>query len=208
MRGDNNGLSRWWRRRRSWGGTERTFRHWRGRDNTDGIEGLADRRIGRAAARALPVDAALRMVTLYETRSTGWIVKHVHARWQAEHGGHRSYRWTQKTLQAAGHVGRAPRRGAHRKKRPRNPLPGRRLHQDGSTPAGVPGCQGDVSVPLAEATRARSAAFVVEEDGTLSSVQGLREGLETRGSSGPSRRIGARTIDTPRKRGARSIRPG
>ena len=122
--------------------TERTFRRWRGRYATDGIEGLQDRRLGRASARAVPVDEALRMVTLYETRYTGWTVKHFHERRQAEHGGTRSYSWTQKTLQAAWHVARAPRRGAHRKKRLRKPLPGMMLHQDGSTHEWVPGCQG------------------------------------------------------------------
>jgi hypothetical protein len=60
-------------------------------------------------------------------------VKHFHERWQTEHGGTRSYSWTKKTLQAAGHVTRTTRRGAHRKKRPRKPLPGMMLHQDGST---------------------------------------------------------------------------
>jgi hypothetical protein len=43
---------------------------------------LQDRRIGRLSARAVPVDEALRMVTRYETRYTGWTVKHVHERWQ------------------------------------------------------------------------------------------------------------------------------
>ena len=42
------------------------------------------------------------MVTLYETRYTGWTVKHFHERGQQEHGGTRSYSWTKKTLQAAG----------------------------------------------------------------------------------------------------------
>ena len=92
--------------------TERTFRRWSGRYDTEGGEGLQDRRLGRASARAVPVDEALRMVTLYETRYTGWTVKHFHERWQAEHGGTRSYSWTKKTLQAAGHVARAPRRDA------------------------------------------------------------------------------------------------
>jgi hypothetical protein len=99
---------------------------------------------GRLSSRAVPVDEALRMVTLYETRYTGWTVKHVHERWYTEHGGTRSYSWTKKTLQAAGQVARAPRRGAHRKKRPRNPLPGMMLHQDGSTHEWVPGCQWDL----------------------------------------------------------------
>ena len=93
------------------GVTERTFRRGSGRHHAEGAEGLQDRRIGRLSARAVPVDEALRMVTLYETRYTGWTVKHFHERWQTEHGGTRSYSWTKKTWQAAGHVTRAPRRG-------------------------------------------------------------------------------------------------
>lgn len=132
--------------------TERTFRRWSARYDTEGAEGLQDRRLGRASARAVPVDEALRMVTLYESRYTGWTVKHFHERWQQEHGGTRSYTWTKKTLQAAGHVARAPRRGAHRKKRPRKPLPGMMLHQDGSTHEWVPGCQWDMIVTMDDAT--------------------------------------------------------
>jgi len=66
-------------------------------------------RLGRASARAVPVDEALRMVTLYETRYTGWTVKDFHEHWQQEHGGTRSYTWTKQALQAAGQVSRAPR---------------------------------------------------------------------------------------------------
>ena len=163
------------------GVTERTFRRWNGRYETEGAEGLQDRRIGRASARAVPVDEALRMVRLYETRYTGWTVKHFHERWHAEHGGTRSYTWTKKTLQAAGHVARAPRRGAHRKKRPRKPLPGMMLHQDGSTHEWVPGCQWDLMVTLDDATTELYSAFFVEEEGTLSRFRGLREVMETKG---------------------------
>ena len=161
--------------------TERTFRRWSGRYDTEGAEGLQDRRIGRVSARAVPVDEALRMVTLYESRYTGWTVKHFHERWQQEHGGTRSYSWTKKTLQVAGHVARAPRRGAHRKKRPRKPLPGMMLHQDGSTHEWVPGCQWDLIVTLDDATSELYSAFFVEEEGTLSSLQDLREVIETQG---------------------------
>ncbi|MEY4703953.1 MAG: hypothetical protein RL042_149 [Nitrospirota bacterium] len=163
------------------GVTERTFRRWRGRYDAEGAEGLQDRRLGRASARAVPMDEALRMVTLYETRYTGWTVKHFHERWHTEHGGTRSYSWTKKTLQAAGHVARAPRRGAHRKKRPRKPLPGMMLHQDGSTHEWVPGCQWDLIVTVDDATTEIYSAFFVEEEGTLSSLRGLREVIETHG---------------------------
>ena len=161
--------------------TERTFRRWSGRYDVEGAEGLQDRRIGRASARAVPVDEALRMVTLYETRYTGWTVKHFHERWHTEHGGTRSYSWTKKTLQAVGHGVRAPRRGAHRKKRPRKPLPGMLRHQDGSTHEWVPGCQWDLIVTLDDATTEIYSAFFVEEEGTLSSLRGLQEVMETKG---------------------------
>lgn len=163
------------------GVTERTFRRWSGRYDAEGAEGLQDRRLGRASARAVPVDEALRMVTLYETRYTGWTVKHFHEHWHAEHGGTRSYTWTKKTLQAAGRVTRAPRRGAHRKKRPRKPLPGMMLHQDGSTHEWVPGCQWDLIVTMEDATSEIYSAFFVEEEGTRSSFRGLREVIEAKG---------------------------
>lgn len=161
--------------------TERTFRRWSTRYEAEGLEGLADRRIGRASARAVPADEVLQMVTLYETRYTGWTVKHFHERWQADHGGTRSYTWTKHRLQAKGQVIRAPRRGAHRKKRPRKPLPGMMLHQDGSRHEWVPGCQWDLIATLDDATTELYSAFFVEEEGTMSSFQGLREVIEAKG---------------------------
>jgi transposase len=163
------------------GVTERTFRRWSTRYEAEGVEGLADRRLGRASARAVPVDEALQMVRLYESRYTGWTVKHFHERWHGEHGGTRSYTWTKNRLQAAGQVARAPRRGAHRKKRPRKPLPGMLLHQDGSTHEWVPGCQWDLIVTLDDATSELYSAFFVEEEGTMSSFRGLRDVIETKG---------------------------
>lgn len=54
--------------------TERTVRRWSTRYEAEGAAGLEDRRLGRASARAVSVDEALRRVTLYETRYTGWTV--------------------------------------------------------------------------------------------------------------------------------------
>ena len=98
------------------GVTERTFRRWSGRYDAEGAEGLQDRRIGRlsAAHRGGQCRSMRRcvMVTRYETRYTGWTVKHFHERWQTEHGGRRSYSWTKKTLQAPGTWPGPPARGA------------------------------------------------------------------------------------------------
>ena len=162
------------------GVTERTFRRWGVRYDAEGVEGLQDRRLGRPSGRAVPVDDALRMVTLYETRYRGWTVKHIYERWQTEHGGRRSYS-LQEDPAGRGYLARAPRRGAHRKKRPRKPLPGMRLHQDGSTHEWMPGCQWDVVVTLDDATTEIYSAFLVEGEGALSSFRGLREVMETKG---------------------------
>ena len=190
------------------GVTERTVRRWSGRYHAEGAEGVQDRRIGRLSARAVPVDEALRRVTRDETRYTGWTVKHFPERWRTDHGGTRSYRWTKKTLQAAGQVTRATRRGAHRQQRPRQPLPGMLLHHAGSTQEGGSGCQGDLIVTLDDATTEIYSAFFVEEEGTLSSFRGLREVRRRRGSSVPSIPTGARPTGTPMRREAPSTRFG
>ena len=146
-----------------------------------GVAGLEDRRLGRASARAVPVSEVLELVTLHESRYTGWTVQHFHERWHQEHGGTRSDTWTKNRLYAAGHVARARRRGVHRKKQPRKPLPGIMLHQDGSTHEWVLGCQWDLISTLDDATSMLYSAFFVEEEGTMSSFRGLREAIETQG---------------------------
>jgi len=55
------------------------------------------------------------------------------------------------------------------------------LHQDGSTHEWVPGCQWDLIVTLDDTTSDLYSAVFVEEEGTMSSFQGLREVIETRG---------------------------
>ncbi|MGZ8381936.1 MAG: helix-turn-helix domain-containing protein [Nitrospira sp.] len=105
------------------GVTKRTFRRWSARYEADGVAGLEDRRLGRASARAVPVDEVREMVTLYESRYTGWTVKHFHERWHQAHGGTRSYTWTKNRLQAAGHVARAPAAAPIARSGPANPCP-------------------------------------------------------------------------------------
>src|SRR3546814_16744410 len=89
----------------------------------------------------------------------------------------RSYTVTKGRLQRAGLVVPAARRSAHRKKRPRRPLEGMLVHQDGSRFAWLPGDprQYDLIVTLDDATSEIYSAFLVEEEGTASSFRGLRE---------------------------------
>jgi transposase len=114
------------------GMSERTFRRWRERYDAGGREGLADRRLGRASARRVPVDELNRMLELYRSRYAGFTAKHFHDKLRQRHDVARSYSWTKLRLQAAGLIEKAPRRSAHRKKRPRRPLRGMLLDQDGS----------------------------------------------------------------------------
>ena len=157
--------------------SDRTFRRWRDRRRDEGPAGLVDRRIGKPSSRRAAVDEILRMLGLYEERYSGFTVKHFHEQLVKRHGYKLGYTVTRLSLQGAGLVRPAPRRSAHRKKRPRRPLPGMMLHQDASRFAWLPGDgrQYDLVVTLDDATSALYSAFLVEEEGTASTFCGLLE---------------------------------
>ncbi|HIJ37777.1 MAG TPA: ISNCY family transposase, partial [Rhodospirillaceae bacterium] len=70
----------------------------------------------------------------------------------------------------------------HRKKRPRRPLPGMMLFQDGSTHAWFSGKpELDLIVTLDDATGAIYSAFFIDEEGTVSSLRGLSEVINQHG---------------------------
>jgi len=157
--------------------SERTFRRWCVRFEADGPEGLLDRRLGKASAHRICVDEVERVKVLYRDRYSGWNVKHFHERAAAEHGLSASYGWTKSVLHASGLVRPAPRRSAHRRKRPRKPLPGLMLHQDGSRHLWLPalGRQIDLIVTMDDATSTIYSMFLVEEEGTWSSFRAIRQ---------------------------------
>jgi hypothetical protein len=75
-----------------------------------------------------------------------------------------------------GVVAKAPRKGAHRRKRERRPLPGMMLHQDGSRHEWLEGeAPLDLILTLDDATGAIYSAFLVEEEGTASTFRALKE---------------------------------
>ena len=90
---------------------------------------------------------------------------------------------TRLALQGAGLVRPAPRRSAHRKKRPRRPMVGMMLHQDASRFAWLPGDdrQYDLVVTLDDATSAVYSGFIVAEEGTASSFRALAEVIDRHG---------------------------
>jgi len=164
--------------------SERTFRRWQVRLRDEGPAGLVDRRLGKPSPRRASVHEIARMLDLYRGSYAEFTVKHFHEQLRKRHGYKLGYTVTKVHLQQAGLVRPAPKRSAHRKKRPRRPMAGMLLHQDASRHAWLPGAAAapcDLVVTLDDATSAILSAFLVAEEGTASSLRGLREVVERHG---------------------------
>ena len=182
-------LSRWERKELSameaaeiLGVSERQFRRYRRRYEDEGLAGLVDRRLGKVSARRVPVDKLTWMLAEYRTHHMGWNVKHFHEHIREQHKFCWGYTWTKTQLHTAGLVERAVRRGAHRRKRPRKPCEGMMLHQDGSRFAWLMGQPMlDLIVTMDDATNTIYSAFLVEEEGTISTFRALLEVFTAKG---------------------------
>lgn len=163
------------------GMSERSFRRYRDRFEAEGSEGLYDRRLGRASLRRAGVDEVMAMLTLFDTRYWDFTAKHFWEKLVSEHDFKRSYNWVRLSLQAHGRTHSAPRRGAHRRKRPRRPLAGMMLHQDGSTHHWAGDQSWDLIVTMDDATSDIYSAFFVAEEGTMSTFRGLGEVIAAKG---------------------------
>jgi len=159
---------------------ERTFRRYLERYESQGLEGLLDRRLTQASHRVAPLDEVMAMQEQYRQRHLGWNMRHFHD-WYRRDGGCRSYSWVKKHLQAAGLADKGRKKGAHRKKRERMPLPGMMIHQDGSRHEWVRGQRWDLIVTMDDATSEHYDMRFVEEEGTASSFAGIREVIRTQG---------------------------
>lgn len=167
------------------GMSERQFRRYRDRYEEEGLEGLRDRRLGKPSLKRVPSADAQLMLELYGGAYHGWNVKHFHEHLQRDHGFRWGYTWVKTQLHAAGLVKRAARRGVHRRKRPRKPCEGMMLHQDGSRFAWLAGePELDLIVTMDDATSTTYSAFLVEEEGTASSLRGLLEVFCAKGLPG------------------------
>ena len=156
------------------GRSERQFRRYIDIYEESGLQGLRDGRLGRTSGKAIAADAVAQILALYRTAYQGWNVKHFHEHLVRDHGFTLSYSCLKGRLQAADLVRRERRKGGHRRKRERKPCAGMMLHQDASREvwlAGQPML--DLVVTMDDATSEIYSAFLVEEEGTMSSLQGL-----------------------------------
>jgi hypothetical protein len=162
--------------------SERTFRRWARRLEEEGDEGLVDRRLGRVSGRAVPDDWRGEVARLYRERYSGFTARHFHEHLVRDHGFRWGYTWTKTYLQGRGLLGKAVRRGAHRRKRPRRPMVGMMLHQDASPHMWLAGYGPlDLVVTMDDATSHIYSAILVEEEGTVSSFAGLIETIAANG---------------------------
>lgn len=155
---------------------ERTFRRWRQRFEDEGEAGLLDRRLGKASGKRVPSDRGEEVEALYRGRYCGFTAKHFHEHLVRDHNFAWGYSWTKAFLHSKGLLKKAERRGAHRRKRPRRPMPGMMLHQDGSRHEWLLGQPMlDLIVTLDDATGAIYSAFLAAEEGTASSLRALAD---------------------------------
>ena len=158
----------------------RTFRRYMDRYQEGGLDGLLDKRLTQASARKAPVDEVLALVERYQLHHQGWNVRHFHS-WYRREGGGRSYTWVKNQLQAARVVPKGRRCGVHRRKRERSPMAGMMIHQDGSTHEWVTGKKWDLIITMDDATSEHYSMFFTEEEGTASSLAGVREVILSHG---------------------------
>jgi hypothetical protein len=158
----------------------------RSRYEVDGVDGLRDRRLGRVSGRRAPESELERMRRLYREEYADFTAKHFHEELRKRHNYTLGYTVTRLALQSAGLVAKAKRRGQHRKKRPRRPLPGMLLFQDGSTHRWIGALDHDLDlvVTLDDATGVIYSALLVAQEGTMSSFLGLCETIGAHGLFG------------------------
>lgn len=172
----------WWQAAEIIGITDRQMRRWLRRYELYGYDGLYDRRKGKPSPRQVPVETVEKVLGLYREKYFDFNVRHFHEKLREEHALQLSYTWVKLALQGAGLVEKGRKRGVHRKRRPRRPLPGMLLHMDGSKHTWFQDDRWyDLLVLLDDATSEIYYAQLVEEESTHTVMVALREVIEQKG---------------------------
>jgi transposase len=172
----------WWQAAEILGISDRHMRRWRERYEEEGYNGLFDRRRGKPSRRRVPLATVERVFALYREKYFDLNVQHFHEKLGDEHGIELSYSWVKQALQGAGLVARGRKRGVHRKRRARRPLPGMLLHIDGSRHQWFQDERWyDLIVILDDATSEIYYAQLVEEESTMTVMAGLKEVIARKG---------------------------
>src|SRR6202163_3758746 len=172
----------WWAAAEILGVTDRTLRRWRERVEIEGDARRSDRGKCKPSAQRMPLATVEEVLGLYRETYYDLNIRHFHEKLRDEHDIQLSYTWVQKALQGAGLVAKRHKRGPHRRRRPRRPMPGMLLHIDGSKHRWLNDDRWyDLIVILDDATTEIYYAQLVEEESTRTVMAGLREVIETHG---------------------------
>src|SRR5213594_3137007 len=165
------------------GMSDRQLRRWRRNWDKYGYGGLFDRRTRRPSPKRVPMADVERVLRLYREKYFDLNVKHFVEKLHSEEQIQLSYTWVKTALQNAGLVKREAKRGPHRRKRPRRPLPGMMLHVDGSRHRWIPGLDQyqDLIVIFDDATSEVYDVQLVEEESTETVMAALKRVVESRG---------------------------
>ena len=147
-----------------------------------GYNGLFDKRRGKISYHRVPMATAERVLALYRDKYPDFNVRHFQEKLKESEDIWLSYSWVKQALQGAGLVARKKKRGPHRRRRPRRPLPGMLLHIDGSKHRWFQDDRYyDLLVILDDATSRIYYAQLVEEESTRTVMTALREVIEREG---------------------------
>src|SRR5947199_4693960 len=172
----------WWQAAEILGISDRSMRRGRERYPKHGYDGLLDRRLGKPSRKRVPVETVEKVLGIYQEKYFDLNVRHFHEKLREEHGTTLSYTWVKLALQGAGLVKKGRKRGTHRKRRPRRPLPGMLLHLDGSRHRWFQDERWhDFLVILDDATSQIYYAQLVEEESTRTVMAALKDVVERKG---------------------------
>ena len=131
----------------------------------------------------MPVATVEEILRLCQEQYADFNVRHFHEKLREKHDIRLTYTWVKRALQMAGLVKKSRKRGVHRRRRPRRPLPGMLLHLDGSSHTWFQDDRRyDLLVTLDDATREIYYAQLVDEESTATVMTALREVIERKGA--------------------------
>jgi transposase len=172
----------WWQAAEILGISDRSLRCWRQRQEQYGYDGLFDRRRGKPSPKRVPLEQAEQVLQLYREKYFDLNARHLRENLREVHGIRLSYTWVKLALQGDGLVKKGRKRGVHRKRRPRRPLPGMLLHLDGSRHQWFQDQRWyDLIEVVDDATSETYYAQLVEEESTRTVMAALKEVIERKG---------------------------
>ena len=172
----------WWQAAEIIGISDRSMRRWRERYEEQGYDGLLDGRRGKPSPKRVPPARGEEVLRLYQEKYADLNVRHFHEKLWEAHQIELSYTWVKQALQGAGLVKKGRKRGVHRKRRPRRPLPGMLLHLDGSRHQWFQDQRWyDLIEIVDDATSETYYAQLVEEESTRTVMAALQEVIAQRG---------------------------